>query len=483
MLRVISFFLLLIISQISHAETIAATYVPAVSAATLNATKSDVVSARADVCAALNYDYVISSIGKSGGSFLSSTVGAYNDSQVSCKISFTYLDSAKNLLTTTTSTGYFPYSTTYTCSSGYQSDYYGTASTSGKYCTVKAAAATYTCPVGYYRSDSNGVESTSGAYCTKTKTACTDSAGLTLKLWVSKTNPPSTGCYAGCTVQASVVAGFPDSSDVYQQLDYVSKDEVCTGVFSDVDAATATAANQAAADAKAAADAAAAEEAALQAAKDACGSAGYTTGTADGKTVVACKVPDSPAASSATSTDTTSSATGTSGSTSDGTSGSTSGGTSGSTSGGTSGSTSGGTSGSTSGSDSGATSGASGTDPSDTPAEEEEESGDGGASFSEPGEGTDYLKDVFGESDLSDLKSQNEELKKQITQKMSDVKSIFNIGSLSVAGDIADNTQEIKGSSVDLSGKKLFDQLSVLAAIFYLCAIAAAIYIVLGGRK
>ncbi len=176
---------------------------------------------------------------------------------------------------------------------------------------------------------------------------------------------------------------------------------------------------------------------------------------------------------------------GDSGSTSGGDSGSTSGGDSGSTSGGDSGSASGGASGSGGGSDSGtgaATSGAGGTD-SDTPAEEEEESGDGGGSFSAPGKGTDYLKDVFGESDLADLASDNAELTTKINQKMADVKSVFNLGVLSVSGDMPDNQQQIKGASVDLSGRNIFEQFSIVAAAFYLCAVATAIYIAMGGKK
>ena len=115
--------------------------------------------------------------------------------------------------------------------------------------------------------------------------------------------------------------------------------------------------------------------------------------------------------------------------------------------------------------------------------EEEEDSGDGSGSFSAPGEGTDYLKDVFGESDLASLATDNAELTTKINQKMADVKGIFNLGTLSVSGDISENQQEIKGASVDLSGRNIFEQLSIVAAAFYLCAIATAIYIVMGGRK
>jgi hypothetical protein len=177
-----------------------------------------------------------------------------------------------------------------------------------------------------------------------------------------------------------------------------------------------------------------------------------------------------------------------SGSTSGSGTGTDSGGTSGSgtgtDSGGTSGSGTGSGSGSGGGADSGtgtAASGAGDTD-SDTPAEEEE-SGDGGGTFAAPGEGTDYLKDVFGESDLASLATDNAELTTKINQKMADVKAIFNLSTLSVSGDIPENQQEIKGASVDLSGRNIFEQLSIVAAAFYLCAIATAIYIVMGGKK
>lgn len=489
MLRIITGFLLLIISQISYADTIAAT-------------------------------------SSSTDAFFWSTGGRANFSNAteSCQDYAAYLQSTgANRTYVSADPGVFGVSTG-SCNMLAN----GWAPFSVPIYINKSTKTTYSCLSGYFLSDASGHSDSSGSYCTKE--SCTTKTGTNQMVEIANgETAPVTGCYQGCSGTNlqylydnkvwTCAAGSGLSCAYNMQFDGNS----CTVSSSSGSSAASGSSG------------------------DGCGGNGSSTGSVNGQPVTVCNAApsssssdsntntssntspgtDSPSSGLGTDagtpeTNTSGTQTGTvgggvgglggdgygeggsaggggtdSGGASGGTSGSSGGTDSGGTSGGTSGSSggtdSGGTSGGTSGAgggsgggtDSGtgaATSGAGGTD-SGTPSEEEEESGDGGGSFSAPGKGTDYLKDVFGESDLSALATDNAELTTKINQKMADVKSVFNLGSLSVSGDMPENQQEIKGASVDLSGRSIFERFSIVAAAFYLCAIATAIYIVMGGKK
>lgn len=486
MLRIISLFLLLIISQISFADTI-----PAVSSPTT-----------------IYYSYA-------GGSYAEYSgiddLKAHSPFPIHAKYKYCAIVNP----------------TLVNCNE--YSDYSGG---SVNYSLSNKSISKFTCPSGYTLSDSAGNADSSGAYCTKE--SCTTKTGTNQMVEIANGEvAPVMGCYQGC-------------SGTNLQYLYDNKAWTCAAgsglscAFNmqfDGNSCTVSSSSSSSASSGASGDGCGGNGSSTGTVNGqpvtVCNAAASSSSSSSDSNTSTSSSPGTDSPSSGLGTDAGSPETNTSGSQnstvgggvgglsgdgfgdggSAGSSGGTdSGGTSGSSSGTDSGGTSGGTSGSSSGTDSGgtsggsaggggtdsggasgsgggtdsgtgaATSGAGGTD-SDTPAEEEEESGDGGGSFSAPGKGTDYLKDVFGESDLSALATDNAELTTKINQKMADVKSVFNLGVLSVSGDMPENQQEIKGASVDLSGRNIFERFSIVAAAFYLCAIATAIYIVMGGKK
>lgn len=191
MLRIISFLILLIISQIANAETVAAIRSASKVTVYYLSTTKDIAAFNAG-----NYHFSMSA---------------------ACEFNDLTLD--------------------------------GTAcvNSSGKYSFLNTGSVfTYSCSTGYFLSDSAGNADSSGQYCTKNE--CADSAGLTQELWFPRNSVPTSGCYAGCTLTVGVAVNYDDTSVempyVYQTYKYT--DKVCTGDMNYTDAATAEAANAAA---------------------------------------------------------------------------------------------------------------------------------------------------------------------------------------------------------------------------------------------
>ncbi len=267
MLRIITGFILLIISQISLADTIPAS--------------------TSQVLAYYNNSFISSANAVIGPTAACTALGnVWNTKTAATSHPYvSYTASGVNIVCTfnaiSVSTGAFLGTNTQTMS--------------GLYVT------TYSCSSPYFLSDNAGNASSSGQYCTKS--ACADYAGTTTDLWFARNSVPNTGCYAGCKATATVAVNYGASSVempyVYQS--FKISDEVCSGVMAYTDAATAQAANKAAQDA-----------ADLQAQKDACGAAGWTSGTSNGQTVITCKTPDSTSnTGTSTGTDSASSGVGT----------------------------------------------------------------------------------------------------------------------------------------------------------------------------
>lgn len=489
MLRIISLFLLLIISRISFAETVPATVESYTTRYTASSFSSSVFSSSSQVCAA---------IASAKTSTYTFSVTSIDESLKRC-----YLVGVSNTQSSVTLTSQNAYSV--------------------------VSVPVYSCLSGHFLSDAAGNADSSGAFCTELPNElgcvgdCQSCSAFTQTLYPNSSDfylkgTSQSGCHLGCQMsfvpsvetQATLNSGGSVTLNSVGRCTTINGEKVCTGPYIKYSGQTCSG--------YLTGDGATA----IQAAMDACqygyvidnystGAAsvvcntdpslpaqteppvlttnptdvdecvnGYTTGSFEGQTISVSAT--GCADSGDTPTDTTSGANDTSGL------GSTVGGTSGATSTVSGGTSTGGSSGSSGGSDnttSGATDTASGADDTESDCEDgdTECTGDGGGTFAAPGQGTDYLKDVFGESDLASLATDNAELTIKINQKMADVKSVFNLGTLSVSGSLAENKQEIKGASVDLSGKSLFEQLSIVSAAFYLCAIATAIYIVMGGKK
>jgi len=258
MLRIIGFVLLLIISRISFADTIAAT--------------SSQVK-----------DYY-------SGSSSDQQLSSHSDSfSGSCSKLSDYQNSVFSSIKSTTSSSVAS-STSSVCSLLY---------TTGSLTQIVTLPITYnlvssySCPSGYYQSDASGTASSTAAYCTKTVDKCESTKGTVYSLNVSATAAPSTVCFDSCQATKGTTVSFPDSTAVYQALSYTMSGVSCTasddaGTY--VDDATSTAANDAA---KAAAK--------VEASKKACGGEGYyTTGTANGATVVTCIDPKTTTSNSST---------------------------------------------------------------------------------------------------------------------------------------------------------------------------------------
>jgi hypothetical protein len=132
MLRMISLFLLLIISRISFADTIDATPLDNQQSALL-------------ACKSITYSDITKTTGESGGSILSaSVVSIPNPSTVLCAVSYTLVKWGS--LNNSSVQLFRPFTTLYTCPSGYtQSDSAGTASISGAFCTKPDVPADKTC--------------------------------------------------------------------------------------------------------------------------------------------------------------------------------------------------------------------------------------------------------------------------------------------------------------------------------------------------
>lgn len=302
MLRIIGFVLLLIISRISFADTIAATSVTLYSYYTTLNVKT------------FNGEYS-SDLSTACANLASSGIDSY--SWVSGDYTYRY---------TSVTTSYSDYVCTLNLSS----------TITNKDGTVRSASSKvpvssrhekygYTCPSGYYQSDASGTASSTAAYCTKTVDACAALSGQQYILNVSVTNTPTEVCFDKCIASKQVSASLPDSTDVYTAATYTLTGKSCTGSETGdyVTDAVASAANTAAA-----------ETARVAKEEKACGGEGYyTTGTANGSTVVTCVTPVTTTTSSAQSTSTSSNSDGSTTTTTTDTTGSTT--TAGSSSGGT----------------------------------------------------------------------------------------------------------------------------------------------------
>jgi hypothetical protein len=264
MLRIIGFVLLLIISRISFADTVAATSSTSVVYKTGNSSAGySSGSSAMDSCE--KFIPIYSAFYNSQSSSYSVSYSSYSYNSTSCYIYFTFTSKSN-----------------------------GSTSTSGlSFATSSSSQTTYSCPSGYYQSDASGTASSTAAYCTKTVDKCESTKGTVYSLNVSATAAPSTVCFDSCQATKGTTVSFPDSTAVYQALSYTMSGVSCTaaddaGTY--VDDATSTAANAAAkAAAKVAAD------------KKACGGEGYyTTGTANGATVVTCIDPKTTTSNSST---------------------------------------------------------------------------------------------------------------------------------------------------------------------------------------
>jgi hypothetical protein len=271
MLRIIGFVLLLIISRISFADTIAATSSTLITYKFLDSWGTTTLTANSTVSYALACDDLINQANgltykTSGGDSRSVTISSHSLTGSSCTYSYTSVSTSL-----------------------------GQIASSGSYTVVgsQSSAPSYVCPSGYYQSDASGTASSTAAYCTKTADKCESIKGTVYSLNVSATAAPSTVCFDSCQATKGTTVSFPDSTAVYQALSYTMSGVSCTaaddaGTY--VDDATSTAANAAA---KAAAK--------VEAEKKACGGEGYyTTGTANGATVVTCIDPKTTTSNSST---------------------------------------------------------------------------------------------------------------------------------------------------------------------------------------
>jgi len=296
MLRIIGFVLLLIISRISFADTVAATSSTSVVYKTGNSSAGySSGSSAMDSCEKFIPIYV--AFYNSQSSSYSVSYSSYSYNSTSCYIYFTFTSKSN-----------------------------GSTSTSGlSFATSSSSQISYSCPSGYYQSDASGTASSTAAYCTKTVDACAALSGQQYVLNVSVTNTPTEVCFDKCIASKQVSASLPDSTDVYTAATYTLTGKSCTGSETGdyVTDAVASAANTAAA-----------ETARVAKEEKACGGEGYyTTGTANGSTVVTCVTPVTTTTSSAQSTSTASNSDGSTTTTTTDTTGSTT--TAGSSSGGT----------------------------------------------------------------------------------------------------------------------------------------------------
>jgi hypothetical protein len=276
MLRIIGFVLLLIISRISFADTIAATsstfysyyYNNSDSHRFSGAYASDLSTACVNLSSsgASSYSWV-------SGDYtykISSFIASYSNNVCSIDITFT-ITSVEGSVRTSSITN----------PNNYYNQKYG-----------------YTCPSGYYQSDASGTASSTAAYCTKTVDACAALSGQQYILNVSVTNTPVEVCFDKCIASKQVSGSLPDSTNVYTAATYTLTGKSCTGSETGdyVTDAVASAANTAAA-----------ETARVAKEEKACGGEGYyTTGTANGSTVVTCITPVTTTTSSAQLTSTAS---------------------------------------------------------------------------------------------------------------------------------------------------------------------------------
>lgn len=157
----------------------------------------------------------------------------------------------------------------------------------------------YTCPFGY---------TLSGTSCTKETTtdSCTELAGTVYKLNVPAAAIPMTVCFDTCTATFPFTVAISAPGSVgYYSYNYTLTGATCTAadeIGQYVDDATAAAGNAAQAEA----DRVAAVDAAIESAKAGCGGAGtYTTGTFNGATIVSCKGSDTSTTVNDTSSTTT----------------------------------------------------------------------------------------------------------------------------------------------------------------------------------
>lgn len=492
MLRIISLFLLLIISRVSFAETISASSVKYYYYDSISVHGS--YSTPAEVCS--NLAVYLQSTSTSGRSY--KVDSNYATSETTCYLNY------KTATSSTWSSSVLSYLISnyigYLCSSGYtQSDSAGNADSSGHYCTKNSCQDLYQTtsmidiPPRQTVTNAcfNGCSATSmlGTWVCDSDTACSVrvqfdgnscSGGVDYAANASSSDsgsepdsppPCSTGSTSGTVNGETVTTCADDGTDSPPITDTPSSSTPTTtsGAGSTVGNPENTSGTQ---------------NSTVGGGSDSLGGEGYGEGGSAGSSSGS----DSGSTSSGSDSGSTSGSGTDSGGTSSGgsDSGSTSG--SGTDSGGTSsgGADSGSTSGSGSGSDTGtgtATSGAGDTD-SDTPdTEEEEESGDGGGSFSEPAEGKDYFSELFGTADLQALADKKTAIEESISTKKSEIKGLFEFTGISMSGSLSENTQEIKGASIDLSGKSTFDRFTYIAAILYFAAIIIAIWIVLGGKK
>ena len=106
----------------------------------------------------------------------------------------------------------------------------------------------------------------------------------------------------------------------------------------------------------------------------------------------------------------------------------------------------------------------------------------GEGSFTGPSKSSDYFEKVFSSDDIASIKTKREETLKRINQKMSDIKSLLNIASISVSGQIADNVKQLRGVDVDFSMKKVFSEFSI-SWVFYFVTAIICLDIILNRRK
>ncbi len=351
----------------------------------------------------------------------------------------------------------------------------------------------FTCDSGYFLSDSQGNPSSSGQYCTTSVDSCESLSGQVVQLYTLRSNPQVSLCYGGCVASRDVVA----VTDATVNLTYVYFDYTYTGETSECVEGSDTNTSEADALAANAASVEAARQAAVaQAVADAkagCGSAGYTEGTFNGDTVIACKgeptqtTVNNTAQSTTTttnadgSTTTTTTTTTTNNTTINNNNSSTTVGSNGSSS--TTSGTTGGSSSSTTKTE------AVTTNPDGTTTTEitETTSGAGNTAgiFEAPGEGNDFLKDIFSAEAIEDLKQAQESTKEQISALQTSTKNLFAFGALAASGTMVADTRNIMGASVDLSGKSaidLFTQAGIGSA-FWVLAILIGITVVLTKRN
>lgn len=267
-MRIISFLLMLIISQISFATVTTSTdTVPA----TLS---SNVGISVSKVC--LNNGPVPASCGDTFESACSSFGGTYLNGW--CKYS---VDGGP-----LQNWNYGVTRTMYTCSDGSLS-------------VASSCPSFYTCPSGYTLSGTNCIKET-------TTDSCTELAGTVYKLNVPAAAIPMTVCFDTCTATFPFTVAISAPNSVgYYSYDYTLTGATCTAadeIGQYVDDATAAAGNAAQAEA----DRVAAVDAAIESAKAGCGGAGtYTTGTFNGATIVSCKGSDTSTTVNDTSSTTT----------------------------------------------------------------------------------------------------------------------------------------------------------------------------------